>query len=328
MGKIKFIDLFAGIGGFHKVLVDLGAECVFSSEWNKAAQESYQTNYGITPFGDITQIDAETIPDHDILCAGFPCQAFSISGKKMGFEDTRGTLFFDIIRIAKTKKTKVLFLENVANLKVHDHGNTFRIMKETLEEEGYFVSEQVLNGKDFGLAQSRERIIIVASRDKEFDFSKVKKSKKKVVIKDILEKTGDFDYLKAKEYTIIPKKYWKTQKSGLIFCGYRNKAIRINGARPNTEHLSRVHKQPNRIYHINGTHPTIPSQESSGRFWIYNGKSVRRLTLRECYRLQGFPDSFIIHSSKTEAYRQIGNSVPLELIKAVARQILTQLFEK
>lgn len=326
LSPLKFIDLFSGIGGFYRVFKEFGFECVFSSEINKAARDVYLLNYGIEPHGDITKIDPKIIPDHDILCAGFPCQSFSISGKGNGFLDPRGTLFFDIIKIAKIKKTKVLLLENVSNLKNHDNGNTFKIIKNTLEKEGYSVYEKVFNSKDFGLAQNRERIIIIASRIGTFDISKVKIFKNKVFIKDILEKNIDFEYLKKEEYVIIPKDKWKTQKSGLIFCGYRKKEIRKGVQQIKLEH-SRVHKQPNRIYHINGVHPTISSQESSGRFFIYDGKKVRKLTQRECYRLQGFPDNHIIHKSKTEAYRQIGNSVPLNLIKYVVKEIVKQIFK-
>mgnify|MGYP003688407769 CR=1 FL=1 len=177
--KLKYIDLFSGIGGFHIAFNKLKAECVVASEWNKGAKETYFSNFKQEPLGDITKINEKEIPDHDILCAGFPCQAFSISGKGKGFDDTRGTLFFDIVRIAKEKKPKVLFLENVANLEKHDGGRTFRVIKEKLEKLGYNFSSKVLNAKDFGLAQNRRRIIMVASLKGSFDFEKVKNSSKK-----------------------------------------------------------------------------------------------------------------------------------------------------
>lgn len=322
--KFTFIDLFAGIGGFRLIMEEIGGHCVFSSEFDKKSVETYLKNFGETPSGDINKIKTKEIPDHDVLCAGFPCQAFSRSGKTLGFEDTRGTLFFEILRIAKDKKPKVLFLENVSNLKSHDQGRTFKIMKKSLEKIGYQVSEEIFNAKDFGLAQSRERIIIVASK-KKFDFSAVKKVNKKVKIKDIEDKSGEV--LKPEEYTIIDKSLWKEQKSGLIFCGYLNKAQRKTGVLPGTEHLSRVHKQPNRIYHVRGIHPTLSSQEVSGRFWVYDGKVVRKLSIKDCYRLQGFPKSFKIHSVASSAYRQVGNSVPLNLIRAVASEIKNQLLK-
>ncbi|MFA9289977.1 MAG: DNA cytosine methyltransferase [Solirubrobacteraceae bacterium] len=158
----KFIDLFAGIGGFHLALDYLGAKCIFASEWDKFAIETYEENFNLRPFGDITKIDEKDIPNHDILCGGFPCQAFSISGKQKGFEDTRGTLFFDIARIINFHKPKVLFLENVKNLAKHDEGKTLKTIIKTLEELEYSVFTKVLNSSNFGLPQNRERVFIVA----------------------------------------------------------------------------------------------------------------------------------------------------------------------
>lgn len=342
-GKVTtFIDLFAGIGGFHFALHRQGAECVFSSEWDDECRKTYTDNFKkISPHifelssgkntlfeeklfaGDITKIDPKTIPDYDILCAGFPCQPFSISGKQRGFADTRGTLFFNVLEIVKTKQPKVVFLENVKQLVYHDHGNTLRVILQSLNDIGYKTSWKVLNAKDFGTAQNRERIIIIANKEKEFDFSKLE-TKQRTKIKSILDKTGNFEILDPKDYTILPKELWHEQDSGLIFCGYRNKKMRTVGVRPGTEYLSRVHKQPNRIYHINGTHPTLPSQETSGRFWIYDGKIVRKLTVDECYKLQGFPKSFKKNSKLSSCYKQIGNSVAIPMIEAVYKQIKEQ----
>lgn len=325
-GKISFsfIDLFAGIGGFRIALEGLGGECVFSSEIDSECAETYAVNFGEYPRGDITKIKTSEIPNHDILCAGFPCQPFSISGKMKGFADTRGTLFFSILEIIKAKKPKVVFLENVKHLKYHNGKETLKTITNHLEELGYKTEWQILNAKDFGLAQNRERIIIVGNKDKNFDFSKIVKNENKI-IKDILEKEANFEYLKPDEYTILSRDKWVRQASGLIFCGYRNKSVRTKGTRPNTEHLSRVHKQPNRIYFVGGTHPTIPSQESSGRFWVYDGENVRKLTLNECFRLQGFPDKFQKISSVGSCYNQIGNAVAVPMIESVGSQILNQL---
>lgn len=320
-----FIDLFAGIGGFRFALEELNGECVFSSEIDEECAKTYAINFGEYPKGDITKIEPKSIPNHDILCGGFPCQPFSISGKMKGFDDTRGTLFFNILEIVKEKKPKVVFLENVKHLKDHNSKKTLKTIIQHLEELGYKTEWHIFNAKDFGLAQNRERLIIIGNKDTRFDFSKIKKIEPKS-IKDILEKKADFEYLKSSEYTILPKNKWKQQESGLIFCGYRNKSIRTKGTRPNTEHLSRVHKQPNRIYFIDGTHPTIPSQETSGRFWIYDGKKVRKLTLNECFRLQGFPDTFEKVSSVGACYNQIGNAVAVPMIKGVGKQIIKQLF--
>lgn len=325
--KFRYIDLFAGIGGFRIALDRAGGECVYTSEINPRCRESYRENFGDDPHGDIKAQDERLVPDHDLLAGGFPCQAFSIAGAKRGFEDARGTLFFDILRIAKAKRPKVLFMENVKHLVHHDGGRTLEVIKGSLEEQGYHFAHRVLNTKDFGLAQNRERTIMVAALDRPFDFDPVatKKHRKKR-IKDILEEDGVFEFLDPKEYTILDERLWSKQKSGLIFVGYRNKPTRKAGVRPNTEHLSRVHKQPNRIYHVDGTHPTIPSQESSGRFWVYDGERVRKLTVRECFSLQGFPKDYKITPVAGNAYRQIGNSVGVPLIQAVAEEIARQFF--
>lgn len=323
MNKFTFIDLFAGIGGFRIALEKLGGTCVFSSEINDECAKTYKDNFNEYPSGDITKIDPNSIPDHDILCGGFPCQPFSISGKMKGFEDTRGTLFFNILEIAKIKQPKVIFLENVKNLKYHDNKKTISTIVKHLEELCYKTEWEILNVKDFGLAQNRERLIIVASRKDRFDFKKLRTIRPKS-IKDILEKNAVYEYLKPEEFTILPRDKWIKQKSGLIFCGYRNKSIRTKGTRPNTIHLSRVHKQPNRIYFYEGTHPTIPSQETSGRFWIYDGKKARKLTIKECFRLQGFPDNYKKNKNLGYCYNQIGNAVAIPMIEEVGNQILIQ----
>lgn len=321
--QFSFIDLFAGIGGFRIPLQWEGGKCIFSSEFNPWAQKVYERNYGEFPFGDITKIDVTKIPNHDVLCAGFPCQPFSISGKMKGFEDTRGTLIYTVFKIIEAKNPKVVFLENVKHLFYHDKGNTLKTILAGLTNLGYKPSFKILNASDFGVAQNRERIIIIANKEKTFDFTKVNK-RPKVVLKDILddESTTQFEYLEE-PYTILPD--MKLQPSGLIFAGYRNKNIRKAGVRPGTEHLSRVHKQPNRIYSIEGIHPAIPSQETSGRFWIYNGKNVRKLTINECYKIMGFPPNFVRSYSITEQYRQIGNSVCIPMIQEIMHEIKNQL---
>ncbi|QUC06549.1 DNA (cytosine-5-)-methyltransferase [Aggregatibacter sp. oral taxon 513] len=321
--EFTFIDLFAGIGGFRIPLQELGGQCVFSSEFNSHAQKTYEMNFGEMPFGDITAIPLDLIPQHDVLCAGFPCQPFSISGKMKGFEDTRGTLIYNVFQIIEAKKPKVVFLENVKHLVYHDNKRTLQTIIRHLEELGYFVQAKVLNATDFGLPQNRERIIIIASQEKAFDFSKLK-HRPKAVLKDFLDKSNQFEYL-DEPYTILTEQ--KLQKSGLIFAGYRNKAIRKAGVREGTENLSRVHKQPNRIYSTDGVHPALPSQESSGRFWIWHDNQVRKLTINECYRIMGFPDSFKMIDSKSEQYRQIGNSVAIPMIKAVGEQIKAQFLQ-
>ena len=319
--EFTFIDLFAGIGGFRIPMQGIGGKCVFSSEYNYHAQRAYELNFGDVPFGDITKLDVNIIPNHDILCAGFPCQPFSISGKMKGFEDTRGTLIYYVFKIIEKCQPKVVLLENVKHLLYHDKRRTLSIIIKHLEELGYLVSKKVLNATDFGLPQNRERIIIVGHKDAKFDFTKVVHLNK-TVLRDFLDKSNDFEYL-DEPYTILPEH--KSQESGLVFAGYRNKTIRKAGVRPGTEHLSRVHKQPNRIYSTEGVHPALPSQESSGRFWIFHDQKVRKLTIQECYRIMGFPKEFKMINSKAELYKQIGNSVAIPMIKAVAEQIKIQL---
>lgn len=323
--RIKFIDLFCGIGGIRLGLDYQGFECVFSSDINTECQRTYKTNFGEEPFGDITKIDEKSIPDHDILCAGFPCQPFSISGKQKGFDDTRGTLFFDICRIINEKKPSVVFLENVKHMVHHNGGRTLQTILEKLEDLGYEVSWRVLNGVDFGVPQNRERIIIIGSLNGKFDFNKIKTVPRGRLL-DFLDKEGEFEYLDPVDYTLIEKP--KQQPgSGLMFAGYRNKSIRKVGVRPGTEHLSRVHKQPNRIYSVMGVHPTLPSQESSGRFFILTSDNrVRKLTINECWRIMGFPETYIKVSSVGEQYKQLGNSVCVPMITAVAEEIKNQFF--
>lgn len=320
--SFTFIDLFAGIGGFRIPLQWEKGKCVFSSEFNTHAQNVYEANFGEYPFGDITKIPMSAIPKHDVLTAGFPCQPFSISGKMKGFEDTRGTLIYNVFKIIEAKQPKVVLLENVKHLVHHDHGNTFKTILAGLDNLGYKHSYKILNANDFGVPQNRERIIIVAHKKKTFDFSKLPKLPQKT-IRDIMETDeSKYEYLNE-PYTILDKS--TIQPSGLIFVGYRNKSIRKVGVRPGTENLSRVHKQPNRIYSIDGVHPAIPSQEPSGRFFVYDGKSVRKLTIEECYRLMGFPNEFIKDSSLGEQYRQIGNSVCVPMIREIIKQIKSQL---
>ena len=321
--EFSFIDLFAGIGGFRIPLQEIGGKCVFSSEFNYHAQRAYEYNFGEVPFGDITKLNLDIVPKHDILCAGFPCQPFSISGKMKGFEDTRGTLIYHVFKLIEKCQPKVVLLENVKHLVYHDNKRTLTTIVQNLEEMGYVVSKKVLNASDFGLPQNRERIIIIGHKETKFDFSKIEK-KAKTALKDFLDKENDFEFL-DEPYTILDEQ--KTQVSGLIFAGYRNKTIRKAGVRPGTEHLSRVHKQPNRIYSTEGVHPALPSQESSGRFWIWHKKNVRKLTIQECYKIMGFPQKFKLLNSKAELYKQVGNSVAVPMIKAVGEQIKTQLLK-
>lgn len=325
--KIKFIDLFAGIGGIRLGFEKNGFECVYSNEIDEHACEMYEANFGVNPKGDVTKIDPKTLPYFDILVGGFPCQSFSICGKQKGFDDTRGTLFFDICRILEERHPKAFMLENVFNLVTHDRGNTFKKMLKCLYDLGYKVDYKVLNARNFGVPQNRDRIIIVGNNcGIKFDFSKLQMNTVSSM-RSFLDENGNFEYLDKSEYTILEDKYIKRQeKSGLIFIGYRNKVMRVVGVRPGTEHLSRVHKMPNRIYSAEGTNPTIASQETSGRYWIYIDGKVRKLTISECYRFFGFPENFKRVGLISKQYERIGNSVCVNMIDAVAKEIKKQIF--
>ncbi len=320
-----FIDLFSGIGGFRLGFEKAGYRCVFSSETDKYCKAVYKENFGKVPAGDITQIPLSDIPDHEVLTGGFPCQSFSICGKRKGFADQRGHLFFHICKIIEFKKPKVVCLENVKYLIYHDSGVTLNRMLSMLSELGYHVGFKVLNSLHFGVPQNRERVIIVCTKSKRFNFYQLGYKSKNIRLCDFLDKMGQFEFLKKSDYTLIENPVQK-KDSGLIFTGYRNKDVWKKGVRPNTKHLSRVHRQPNRIYSSDGVHPTIPSQEPSGRFFIYlpDKNKVRKLTLKECYRIMGFPDSFKICEKKTEAYKQIGNSICVPMVYNIAKQIKNQ----
>ena len=309
--KMKFIDLFAGIGGFRYALESFGCKCVFSSEWDKFCQQSYELNFGDKPFGDITKIDEKEIPKFDILCAGFPCQPFSISGKQKGFEDTRGTLFFDIVRIVSYHKPKIIFLENVKNLKAHNGGATFEVISNTLDSLNYNIYHKVLNAKDFELPQNRERITIVCIR-KDIDNGKYKFPDPHKEFKTISD---------IKEEDSISKKYLLKRTDIHIDEEKLQKAIK-NGRVQKPIQIGVIGKggQGNRIYHENGIGITLAASSGgaapkTGAYYI-NGK-VRKLTPREAARLQGFPEDFKIIDSDSQSLKQFGNSVPINLLKEV-----------
>ena len=324
--KHRFIDLFCGLGAFRMGFEESGFECVFSSDINEKIQNVYETNFGDRPYGDLTQINPKEIPDFEILLGGFPCQPFSISGKKEGFNDTRGTLFFNVCKIIEEKKPQVVILENVKHLINHDKKRTINVIFSSLIELGYNVSSELLNAKDFGLPQNRERVFIIATKNGTFDFNKLQRKPSPPLI-EYLDKEGEFEILDKKDYTLLDEGIYKQQKdSGLIFIGYRNKNKFNKGIRPNTEHLNRVHRQPNRIYSVYGNHPTLPSQESSGRFFIYFPKQdfVRKLTLNECFRIMGYPNDFKRIGLNSEQYKQIGNSVAINVVREIAKEVVNQ----
>ena len=276
---------------------------VFSSELDKNAQKTYALNYKEVPHGDITLIDEKDIPAHDIVLAGFPCQAFSIAGYRKGFEDTRGTLFFDVARIAKYHKPKVLFLENVKGFVGHDKGNTFRIVKETLEELGYKVFSEVLNSKDYGVAQNRERIYIVAFLDKTVEFQFPKKKKLTNTIHNYLEESVD------EKYYYNNKPLYEKIKDDIVsedtVYQWRRQYVREN---------------KNRVC------PTLTANMGTGGHnvpIIKDKKGIRKLTPRECANFQGFHEKFLFPKDLAEShrYKQVGNSVTVTVIEAIAQEI-------
>lgn len=302
-----FIDLFAGLGGFHLALESLGAKCVYANEWDEPVQQVYTDNFGIVPEGDITQVDEKTIPDHDILCAGFPCQAFSISGKQRGFEDSRGTLFFDVVRIVKEKKPKIVFMENVKNFATHDGGKTLEVVKATMEELGYVFRQKVLNAVDYGVPQKRERIYMVCFR-KDIDTNSFVFPKAMKLTKHVEDFLLDDVSLTESLYVNRPDTYYNGTEDTV----YSNKSIR----------LGTVNKggQGERIYSIKGIAITL-SAYGGGAFaktggYLVNGQP-RRLHPRECARLMGYPDSYKISKKANQAYQQFGNSVVIDVLQYI-----------
>jgi DNA (cytosine-5)-methyltransferase 1 len=309
--KFKFIDLFAGIGGFRIAMQSVGGVCQFSSEWDKDAQKTYEANFGEIPAGDIVEISESNIPDHDVLCGGFPCQPFSLAGISArnslntahGFDcKTQGTLFFEIERIIKKRKPAVVFLENVRNLVRHDEGRTFATIKETIEKLGYSFSYVLINAQSH-VPQKRVRCYMVCLRDtkKKFIFPEI--SGEPLKLKSILQKNVD-------EKFTISDKLWLGHQ--------RRTANNIARGTGFTAHCADIEKPSSTIvarYGKDGKECLIPQQ----------GKNPRKLTPRECARLQGFPDNFQIPVANTAAYKQFGNSVAVPIIKLISEKIAQYL---
>ena len=324
--KFTFIDLFAGIGGFRMAFQNLGGKCVFSSEWDEQARKTYYANYGEVPFGDITKESTKRqIPiGFDILCAGFPCQAFSLAGKRLGFEETRGTLFFDVAEILRRYKPKAFFLENVKGLVIHDKGRTFKTILNTLDEIGYLVPDpQIVNAMYFGVPQHRERIYIVGFR------------------KDLGIKKEDFSYPEQKEVTKkcidvreenpVPAKYYLSTQyiKTLVAHKARHEAkghgfgydIIPDDGIAHAIVVGGMGRESNIVIDFRQTDLT-PTTRIKGEV---NKQGWRKMTPREWARLQGYPDNFKIVVSDASAYKQFGNSVAVPAIQATAEQILNTL---
>ena len=305
-GNFKFIDLFAGIGGMRMGFESAGGECVYSSEWDKDAQKTYSANFNEVPDGDITLVDEKSLPDFDVVLAGFPCQPFSTIGQRQGFKhETQGTLFYDVLRIIQHKRPKAFLLENVVGLLNHDKGNTFKIIEKSLKDEGYEINFKVLDSSDFGVPQYRKRIYIVGFRIECFHNK--------------------------------PKFYWPTPTSKKIGIG-KFVESGISGYEI-SEKL-----QASYIYKHNDGRPQVITQESdfpvktlvasyhkiqrlTGTFVADGPTGLRLLTANECKAIMGFPKTFKIPVSRTQMYRQMGNSVVVPVIKEIAKEITSTLID-
>ena len=309
--KFRFIDLFAGIGGIRIPFQELGGDCVFTSEWDKFAQKTYRLNFGDEPHGDITQINEKDIPDFDVLLAGFPCQPFSQAGLKKGFADTRGTLFFEIERILKEKRPKAFLLENVKQLKGHDRGRTLQVILKHLDDLNYYVMYEILRAGDFGVPQNRERIYIVGiSKDHfdlpdDYDFSFPAPTYKKTRVGDILE--HDID-----EKFTISDALWEGHQRRKKEHQEKGNGFGYSLFNADSEYTNTISAR----YYKDGSEILIDQGE---------GRNPRKLTPRECARLQGFPEKFIIPVSDTQAYKQFGNSVAVPVIREVAKCIVSEM---
>lgn len=309
--QFRFADLFAGIGGIRIPFQELGGRCVFSSEWDKFAQKSYRVNFGEEPLGDITQIDTSEIPDFDILLAGFPCQPFSQAGLKKGFSDTRGTLFFEIERIMKEKRPKAFMLENVKQLKGHDKGRTLKVISEHIKALNYCMSFEILRAGDFGVPQNRERIYFVGfDKDhfklpEDYEFIFPEPTYEETRLGNILEQDVDEKYTISDSLWEGHKRRRREHKKKGNGFGYS--LFNEDSAYTNTL-SARYYKDGSEILIDQGS-----------------DKNPRKLTPRECARLQGFPEEFIIAVSDTQAYKQFGNSVAVPVIRAIAEKMIGEM---
>lgn len=302
--KFAFIDLFAGTGGIRIPFSELGGTCVLTSEWDKFAKTTYEANFGETPFGDICKIDEKKMPKFNLVLAGFPCQPFSNAGLRKGFEDARGTMFFEIARMVKEKKPEILFLENVKGFKNHDKGQTFKTISGILDELGYNLSAQILNARDFGVPQNRERFYMIALRrdkfgnDTWFQFPEPPRTPTRlgdILEKDVPEKYTISDKLWAGHQR--RKKEHEAKGNGFGYCMFNEEST----------YTSTISAR----YHKDGSEILIEQK----------GKNPRKLTPREAARLQGYPEDYKIVVSDCQAYHQFGNAVAVPVIRALANAL-------
>lgn len=311
MKNFKFIDLFCGLGGFRIALEKIGGKCVFSSDNNLEVCKVYEKNFNDNPYSDITEISEELIPNYDVLCAGFPCQPFSIAGKRMGFNDSRGTMFFEVARILKYTKPKIAFLENVSGIVSHDSGRTIKVIINTLEELGYKVNTKIMNAKDYGIPQNRNRWYCVAIRkdiyNNNFEFPK--KCDLKYTIDDIIVKKSKKEYLSTEvALNNINKHIEKFKKSDR----YNKKENLIIA---NEIRASKCN------FRNDGISPCLTAKMGTGGNNIpVVVKYKRKLTEQECLKIMGFPENYKIKENNMQSYKQIGNSVVVPLIYEIAKE--------
>jgi len=304
---IKFIDLFAGIGGFRIAFESLKATCVFSAEIDKHACQTYHQNFGENPFCDVSTLEATIIPDFDILCAGFPCQPFSLAGKRQGFQDTRGTLFFDIERIIEQKQPKAFILENVKGLVNHDKGKTLKVILDTLEKRlKYKVFYKVLNSKDYGLPQNRERIYIIGFKNHDINFEFPPKEETKVTLSSIRETN-----LENRTISELATSHIETHlKNHRKYDEIKNNPLLI---------ASEIRKS-RCAFRFDGLSPCLTAKMGTGGNNVpLFVNELRQFTTRECLRIQGFPESYSIVPNTSQSYKQIGNAVSVPVITLLAK---------
>ena len=316
MNKFKFIDLFSGLGGFRIALEKNGGQCVFSSDNDMDVCRIYEENFGDNPFSDITKTSEKKIPKFDVLCAGFPCQPFSIAGKRMGFNDSRGTLFFEVARIIKYSKPKIAFLENVSGIVSHDSGRTIKVITNTLEELGYVVNTKIMNAKDYGIPQNRNRWYCVAIRKdickEEFEFPT--KCDLKYTLNDVIDKKVSGDYKSTETALKNINKFLTSFKNSNRYSGKENYII------ANEIRASKCN------FRSDGISPCLTAKMGTG------GNNVpvvvdleRKFTERECLKIMGFPDDYKIKINNMQSYKQIGNSVVVPLIYEIAKNFIKYL---
>lgn len=323
--KFTFIDLFAGIGGFRMALQNIGGKCVYSSEWDEQAKKTYFINYGEIPFGDITKESTKSfIPDNfDVLCAGFPCQAFSLAGKRLGFEETRGTLFFDVAEIIRRKRPKAFFLENVKGLLIHNKGKTIQTILKVLRDDlDYYVpTPQIVNAMNFGVPQHRERVYIVGFRKDQnvSEFAYPTPTDQSKTFADVKEKSVvSAKYYLSTQYvrTLVAHKERHAAKGN----GFGYEIIPDDGV-ANAIVVGGMGRERNLVID-NRLEDFTPVTHIKGEV---NRQGLRKMTPREWARLQGFPDNFIIGVADASAYKQFGNSVAVPAIQATAQEIINRI---